>query len=164
MVAGLTGKARLTMARKPARQDTDPRQPASRVTLPRRGGSPLRIDAWLVDEMRLSASTDGGEMHLRLWQGRSRLAVEVVVTGPQGAVLDATTAPGIDGIADWLEALDPWADGAPSATPGADVAAAVWADAVNSQWRHDFRWLVGEALYCWQGTNTGVTAGLETAS
>lgn len=152
------------MARKPGPADTDLRPETTRITLPRRTGSPVRLDAMLVDDVRLTASPGGREMHLRLWQGRGRLAVEVVVTGPQGTFLDAATAPGIDGIADWLEALDPWADGPEAVDDRAGIAAALWVEAVRGQWRSDFGWLVGEALFRWQGLNAGAAAGLETAS
>ncbi|MCU0906384.1 MAG: hypothetical protein MUF73_02830 [Rhodobacteraceae bacterium] len=152
------------MARKSDPADTDTRHPHGRITLPRRGTSPVRMDARLLDEVRLSSAHADGEMQLRLWQGRGKLAVEVVVTGPQGAMLDAATAPGIDGIGGWLEALDPWAGTTPVPAAGSDIAAALWADAVMNQQRNDFRWLVGEALYRWQGMHAGVAAGLEMAS
>lgn len=141
-----------------------------RITLPRRGSGAVRMDARLLDEVTWAApDAEGGAMRLRLWKGRSKLAVEVVVTVGDSPVLDAATAPGIDGIADWLETLDPWAaaDGTPHAPPAFTLpgfAAALWDEAARTQWRDDFRWLVGEALFRWQGVDMPCPAAMETTA
>jgi hypothetical protein len=141
-----------------------------RITLPRRAAGAVRIDARLVDEIGWSTPGDGAAaMRLRLWQGRSKLAVEVVVTADGATVLDAATASGIDGIAEWLEALDPWS---PDEGPGSSglghgpqgLAQALLDEAMRAQWRVDFRALVGEALFRWYGVGAPGPAAMETAA
>jgi hypothetical protein len=130
----------------------------------------LRLDARLLDEVRVTETGGAVEMRLRLWQGRGKLAVELVMTGSDGPVLDAAAAPGLDGIADWLEAVDPWAGlGAEGSadtgrTRATGIAEALWAEAVISQRRADFQWLVGEALYRWQGPSVAAPETVETAA